>query len=304
MSIMSAPPGILCSVATPFDSGGRLDLGAHTELLKRLAAAPVQGIFLLGTAGEAMLMTIEEREAAVENAMNALAGKVPVLVHVGTADTPGTVRLARHAMDAGATALAAIAPYYFRYGPSELAYHYGTLSEAVPDAAVYVYDNPDRVGYTVGVTTVTSLVKDFPNVVGVKDTGDSLGRVIQYLAGSQPVEVYVGNNDLILSTLEVGGRGVISALSTATPEIVGEIYRAWMEGRDHDARQTQMDVTRLMLCFKGLPYLGSIKWLARRRGLPVGLTRPPQQDLDDGHVKLLESRLGQHDSLERWLRPM
>lgn len=301
MTVTSAPPGVLCSVATPFDARGRVDHGACAELFEHLASSPVQGIFLLGTAGEAMLMDLDEREAVVETAMATLGGTLPLLVHVGTPDTPGTLRLARHAVDVGATALAAIAPYYFHYDAAALSHHYRTVAEAVPEASVYVYDNPDRVGYPVGVGTVTALTEDVPNVMGVKDTGDSLGRVTQYLAQVSPVEVYVGNNELILGCLAMGGRGVVSALATATPEIVAEVYRSWSDGRLDDARDLQLDVARLMSCLRGLPYLGSIKWLARRRGYPAGLMRSPQPDLDDTQAALLESRIEGHERLARWV---
>ncbi len=70
-----------------------------------------------------------------------------------------------------------MAPFFFAYGPAELLAHFTAIAEAAPGIGHYVYENPERVGYSVGVDVVARLVREVPNVHGVKDTGDSVGRI-------------------------------------------------------------------------------------------------------------------------------
>lgn len=303
MTNTEAPKGVLCSMPTPFNASGSIDLTALGELAEVLERMPVQGIFILGTAGEAMLLSAKEREDALERVLSSISDAGKTILHCGMADTPGTVRLAKHARACGVASMAAIAPYYYRYASCEVEDHYRTLAESVPDAAIYVYDNPGRVGYQVGAATVAQLTKTVENVVGVKDTGDSLGRITRYIAADADIQIYVGSNDLVLSGLEVGCRGAVSALAGALPELVGSVYLEWLSGRNGRALEHQLDIARVMTLLDGLPYLGALKWLARSRGLPVGRMRSPQPELDEIEgARLLDSL--RKSGLESWLSPI
>src|SRR4029453_13533961 len=122
-----------------------------------------------------------------------------VLVHCGAPDTKTAAELARHAGELGVAGVATVAPYYFAYGPDDLFRHFVTVAEASSGTANYLYENPERVGYSLGVSVVTRLVNEVPNIRGIKDTGDSIGRLQSYLAQpGTPPEIYTGNNMTIL----------------------------------------------------------------------------------------------------------
>lgn len=300
-----APRGIVCSLVTPFTRDERPDHGAFGELLDFQVEKGVHGLFLLGTAGEGLLLTPQERMETAEFAVDHVAGRVPILLHCGAADTLTACRLAQHAQELDVAAEASVAPYFFAYGSGPLFEHFRRLAEAAPAIGHYVYENPERVGYAVGVDTVVRLVRDVPGILGVKDTGDSVARIGRYLtAADGEIDVYAGNNELVVPALTVGARGAVSAIASAVPELMVELYGRWAAGRLEEALQLQRTVIRLHRCIEGMPYLAAIKHLARRRGLPAGRLRAPQPDVSAGQSAEIERRLAATPELAPWIEPL
>jgi 4-hydroxy-tetrahydrodipicolinate synthase len=301
---MEAPAGIVCALVTPFRGDGAVDEPALRELIDFQAERGVDALFVLGTTGEGVLLDVAERRRATEVAAEHLRGRLPLVVHCGAADTLTAVALARHAEAAGAVAAAAVVPFFFRYTHAELQRHFTALAEAAPRIGHYVYENPERVGYSAGVGLVAQLVDQVPGILGVKDTGDSVGKLGQYLASpGTPIQVYTGSNLTVLPALVMGARGAVSALANAAPELLVELNRAWCAGDLERARRLQLALTRLQDCVAGLPYIAAIKHLVERRGLVAGRTRPPQPLLDDEQRATLDRRLAAHEDLAPWLAP-
>jgi 2-dehydro-3-deoxy-phosphogluconate/2-dehydro-3-deoxy-6-phosphogalactonate aldolase len=302
MSPAGAPQGIVCALATPFNKDETADVSALRRIIEVQVEKGTHGLFPLGTTGEGILLTPRERMAVAEAVIDHAGGRIPVVVHCGAPDTKTAAELARHAADIGADAVATVAPYYFSYGPDDLFRHFVTVAEASPSTANYVYENPEVVGYSIGVPTVTRLVNEVPNIRGIKDTGDSIGRLQAYLAqpGTAP-EVYVGNNMTILPALVIGARGSVSALANAVPELLVGLFRAFQEGDLDRARALQRSLARVHLALSGLPYVGGVKHLMERRGLPAGATRAPQPSMTPDQAGLIEERLRTWDELEPWL---
>jgi 4-hydroxy-tetrahydrodipicolinate synthase len=299
---MEAPAGIVCALVTPFRKDGAVDEPALRELIDFQAERGVDGLFVLGTTGEGPLLDAGERRHATEVAAELLRDRLPLVVHCGAADTLTAVALARHAEEVGAVASAAVVPFFFRYGDAELYRHFATIAAAAPRIGHYLYENPERVGYSAGVGLVARLVDEVPGVLGVKDTGDSVGKLGRYLASpGTAIQVYTGSNLTVLPALVMGARGAVSALANAAPELLVAINRAWCAGDLQQARRLQLALTRLQDCLAGLPYIAAIKHLVERRGLPAGQSRPPQPALDAEQAATLDRRLAAQEDLGPWL---
>jgi 4-hydroxy-tetrahydrodipicolinate synthase len=299
---MEAPPGIVCALVTPFRKDGAVDEPALRELIDFQADRGVDAVFVLGTTGEGVLLDVGERRRAAELAAGQLRGRLPLVVHCGAADTLSAAALARHAQEIGAVASAAVVPFFFRYTDPELYRHFATVAEAAPLIGHYVYENPERVGYSAGVGLVARLVDQVPAILGVKDTGDSVGKLGRYLAWiGTPIQVYTGSNLTVLPALVMGARGAVSALANAAPELLVAINRAWCDGDLPRARRLQLALTSLQECVAGLPYIAAIRYLVERRGLAAGQSRPPQAVLDAGQRATLDRRLAAHEQLAPWL---
>jgi dihydrodipicolinate synthase/N-acetylneuraminate lyase len=300
----SAPPGILCALITPFREDGSPDPAALGDVVDFLVDAGVHGLFVLGTTGEGPLLDAAERRGIAEFVVRRVGGRVSVVVHCGAPDTKTTSELARHAEGIGAGGVASVIPYYFRSGEADLDRHFRAVAEAAPRLPHYVYENPDRVGYSAGVGVVSRLVNEVPNIVGVKDTGDSIGKITDYL--SQPgrlIEVYVGNNSTIFPALGLGARGAVSAMANAVPELVVAVYERWREGRADEARALQFTLARLTGALAGVPFVGGVKHLMARRGLPTGLCRAPQRLLNAEEAAVVDQHLAGLGDAVSWMGP-
>ena len=295
------PRGVVSALLTPFGGDGRVDTGALAELIDHQVEAGVDGLFVLGTSGEGLLLTVAERMAFTEAALEIVASRLPLVVHCGATDTATAVELARHAATCGVTAIAALPPLFFPYDDESQLVHFSRIAVAAPEADLYVYDNPDRTGYALGPGLVTRLIQEIPGVRGLKDTGDSLARVIAYLARPEPPVVYTGNNVLLLGALVMGAAGAVSTLANAVPELFGAIVTAHDEGRLEEARDLQLVVARLQAALAGMPYFAAAKHLVTRRGLPGGTTRSPVPAMTPAGRAALDARLDADPALSRWL---
>jgi 4-hydroxy-tetrahydrodipicolinate synthase len=151
---------------------------------------------------------------------------------------------------------------------------------------------------------VARLVNEVPNIVGVKDTGDTIGKITDYLSRpGRPIEVYVGNNSTILPALVVGARGAVSAMANAVPELVVGVYERWRDGRTAEARALQFTLARLTGALAGVPFVGGVKHLMGRRGLPTGLCRAPQALLSSDQVALVDRRVAELQDVASWMEP-
>lgn len=297
----TATEGVLSALLTPFQADGEVDRGAVRALVDFQIERGVDGLFILGTSGEGMLMSPPERMRFTELVLDAVATRVPVVAHCGAADTATAVELARHAGGVGVKHIAAIPPLFFPYDDDSQLTHFRLVAEAAPSADHYVYDNPEKAGYALGPELVLKMLSQIPNLRGLKDTGDSLGRVTRYLAEPEPPVVYTGNNVLLLPAMIMGAHGAVSTLANVVPELFAAVVRAYREGRWEQARTLQLTVARLQTALEGLPYIAGVKHILGRRGLAISDPRSPLPAMDEARRQLLDSRLDAISSLQPWL---
>jgi dihydrodipicolinate synthase/N-acetylneuraminate lyase len=260
--------GALAAAVTPLRDGGRaLDEEAVAPLVSFLAAGGVDGALVLGTTGEGILLSVEERRRAAELF---LAGRPPgfaVAVHCGAQTTQDTERLAGHAAEAGADAVAVIPPPYFALDDTALLEHLTRAARASAPVPFYVYEFAAVSGYPVPVGVVEALREACPNLRGLKVSDRSLDRVEPYLLAD--LDVFVGFEPLVLAALDRGAAGAVSGLATAFPEVVAALVH------DRSPRAHRM-VTVLRERLAGLPFHSAMKTILASRGVPLGSdVRPP-----------------------------
>ena len=141
--------GVLLPIITPFDEKVRVDEQMMRQLVDFHIKAGVQGLFVLGSTGQGPAMTIDERKQAAAIALDQAKSRVPVVIHVGTADAGSTVELAEHAAAHRADAMAIVPPYYYSdHTEYEIMAHYKAVHKAVP-LPIYIYENPKYSGISV-----------------------------------------------------------------------------------------------------------------------------------------------------------
>lgn len=225
--------GIIPPLVTLFDAHGRVDEEAMRRHVDRLIAAGVHGLFALGTTGEVMHLTPEERRRVAELVVRQAAGRVPVLIGCGGTATDEVVAYARHAEAVGADAVVVIVPYYWTLGDRNVEAHYTAVARAVR-VPVIIYNFPAVSGRNLPAPLVARLAEAAPGIAGIKETLDSIGHIQQVLAHVRPVRpdfaVLCGYEYHLLNTLVLGGDGAIPGMANVFPEPAVRLYDAFRAG--------------------------------------------------------------------------
>ncbi|GIU98836.1 MAG: dihydrodipicolinate synthase family protein [Actinomycetota bacterium] len=279
---MSGPEklrGVIAAAVTPLaEDGARVDLEAVGPLAAFLAAGGVDGVLTCGTTGEGVLLSVAERRAVTEAFLAARPGGFLVAVHAGAQTTADTVALARHAAEAGADAVAVIAPPYFPLDAAELLAHFAAAAEACAPLPFYVYEFAGRSGYAIPVEVVERLRERAPNLAGMKISDTPFAAVRPYLLDG--LDVFIGSEPLVLEGMEHGAVGAVSGLATAWPEVVAALVRDW----DPMAHARVVDLRERLAA---LPFHAALKAVLAARGVPIRPdVRPPLRGLTPAEREL------------------
>ncbi len=259
--------GVVTALLTPYDEQGGVAERALREHVEFLIGAGVRGLYPCGSAGEGIVLTVAHRKRVAEIVLDQVGGRIPVMVHVGAVSTEDTVELARHAREAGAQAIGVVAPPFYTYGPEQLGRHFRLAAEAVAPLPVYLYNIPGNAKNEITPKLAAELVRTVPNIVGVKDSSKSIGKLMAFLeALGEQAEILVGSDDQLLPAVAVGAKGIISALSNVVPEIMVALYEASAAGDWARARRLQADANSIRNLLKSGPDIASHKFAVRWRG--------------------------------------
>jgi dihydrodipicolinate synthase/N-acetylneuraminate lyase len=276
--------GTLAAAATPLVNGGAtLDEAAIPAYVDYLAAGGLDGIFVLGTTGEGILLSQSERQEAAEAFVDAGRGRLAVAVHAGAQTTRETVSLAAHAAEAAADAVAVIAPPYFALDDEALAAHFLAAARACDPLPFYVYEFAARSGYTVPLAVVRRLRERAPNLAGLKVSDAPWERFEPYLV--EGLDVFVGPEALILRGLERDAKGAVSGLAAAFPAEVAGLVR-------QPTSERQRSVETLRQGLERFPFHAALKTVLGLRGTGVS---------SDVRAPLRPLTAGERTDLERWL---
>jgi len=281
--------GIIPPVITTFDKRGKFDERAQREVISFLVDK-VQGFYPCGTYGSGPLMTVEERKRVAEVVIDEVAGRVPVIVHVGGAATQFAVELARHAEEAGATAVASVPPIYYGHKEPEVERHFKALLDAV-SIPVFVYNNPKATGVAISPGFLRHLVQI--GIAGVKDSSFDIMTFYDYIRtidkeGFIPI---IGTEALILPAVLMGARGSVAGLANAFPEPVVDLFKAATAGEIDKARLLQLKVARMREVMHFGPTIPMVQALLRKRGVNAGYPRLPFAPPDEAVVAKALSEL-------------
>jgi dihydrodipicolinate synthase/N-acetylneuraminate lyase len=276
--------GTLAAAATPLRNGGRaLDENAFAPLVGFLADAGLDGLLALGTTGEGILLSVDERRGAAELFVEAAAGRVDVAVHCGAQSTEDTVALADHAAGLGVAGITVIAPPYFQLDDRALLDHFAAAAAACAPTPFYVYEFASTSGYAVPPQVVSELGERAPNLAGLKVSDTPWERFEPYLI--EGLDVFVGPESLIARGRAAGAVGAVSALATAFPELVAACVH---EPTDERAAR----LAELRAAIERFPRHAALKHVLVRRGVPISEeVRPPLRGLTDREREELDELL-------------
>lgn len=276
--------GVLAAAVTPLlADGSRPDQEGIRHLVELFVSAGLDGVLVLGTTGEGIMLDRDERLEVADAFLREARRRLRTAVHCGAQTTRETVALASHAADAGADAVAVIAPPYYAFDAAGLLRHFEDAASACAPVPFYVYEFADRSGYAVPPSVLLTLRERAENLVGLKVSDAPLDRFERYLF--EGLDVFVGPEALILSGLERGAVGAISGLASVFPELVVELFRR----RDPVLGRR---VGELREALQRFPVPAVLKSALAERGVPVtGAVRAPLRELAPREMEDLRSVL-------------
>jgi len=248
-----------------------------------LANGGLDGLLALGTTGECLLFSVPERKRIAELFIEAAHGKLQVAVNAGAQTTADTVALAAHAAEAGADAVAVIAPPYFPLDDESVLAHLTAAARACSPTPFYVYEFARASGYPVSSAVLARLRDEAPNLVGMKVSDTPYEAFEPYLR--EGLDVFVGPEAFIGRGIFAGAIGAVSALGSAFPE---HVARAVRERSD--------ELAPLRVAVEQFPRHAALKLVVARRGVPMPPdVRAPLRRLSADEERAL------FDALAPWL---
>ncbi|MBI4195963.1 MAG: dihydrodipicolinate synthase family protein [Betaproteobacteria bacterium] len=269
--------GVMQSPVTPLKADFSPDLETFERLLDFHVRTSGTAISWPHHKGESLNLTIAERKLFAEAAVKAVAGRVPVSIHVSALSVQDSMDLARHAQKTGADAIIAITPYFWNPSTGAIYDHFVRLGTSI-DLPLIAYNSP---GYLSGIEftgeLVTRLIERLPNFIAMKEASfdsEKFFEIARAALALRPDFALVTGVEYLLPSVPLGGVGSYSSAGAICPNLCNQLFDACVAGEWALARELQYKLSRLWLLFRD-QYPSSLKGGMVMMGRPVGPTRRP-----------------------------
>jgi len=233
---------VITAIVTPFREDGSVDLTAFGRLCTHLVENGSDGLVVAGTTGEAPTLSDREKLELFAAAVDAVGDRATIIAGTGGNDTAHSVELTREAEALEVDGFLVVTPYYNKPPPRGIVAHFAAIAE-VTDRPILVYNIPQRVVINIEPETIAELA-EIPNVTAVKQatTDPEQARRIVELG----LDLYAGNDDLILPFLELGGTGGVCVFTHVVGSQVKELIRRFKAGDRDGAYELGGEVEPLL----------------------------------------------------------
>ncbi|KAL3795647.1 hypothetical protein HJC23_002054 [Cyclotella cryptica] len=273
--------GSSCAIITPMTNSGALDIPSLRKLLQFHVASGTDNLCILGTTGEASVMSMDERAQVLEVAVEEVKGKIPILAGTGTINPVHVKEMTLQAIDIGCDASLVVTPYYVKPPQRGLIKHFTSMADL--GLPVVMYNIPGRAKVDLTPES-TAICAEHENIVGLKDATGDLDRVgkIRSLVGDKShLLLYSGDDGTSPEFVMRGGDGCISVTANVAPQ---DMHDLMMASLDKNMELVKKINEPLLKLHKNL-FLESnpipVKWAAWRMGLiSTPFCRPPLAELD------------------------
>ena len=294
---MTILEGSYTVMVTPFSEGGKnIDAPALQRFVDWQIAEGVPGLVPLGSTGEFLSITNDERAQVVETVVNQSAGRVPVVI--GTADerTENAIAFSQDAERMGADGVMIVPPYYSSPTDDELFVHYKRIAEAIA-IPVMIYNNPNTANVDLRPTLVARMT-EVDNILYIKESSGDISRVREIIHLTDgAMTVFAGYHPW--ESIRLGARGYVSVFGNIAPRMSADLYKLASNDKTAiEARDLYHRVIPLMDAISGDLYVSATKAALRLIGMSTGDPRPPRLPLPDVNVAALQQVLSDLDILD------
>lgn len=288
--------GAITALVTPFTPHGALDERSLRELVEWQLAEGIDGLVPVGSTGEAVTLTLEERERVVRIVAETVAGRVPVIAGAGSNDTAAAIENSKRLAAAGATHLLHVSPMYSKPPQRGILAHFRAVADAAP-VPVVLYNVPGRTASNMLPATTLALA-EHANIVAMKEASGNPAQIDEIIRGRPAgFSVLSGDDGLTLAVMLAGGDGVISVISNAVPRLCATLCAAAASGDWGRARTVHHQLSSLVdaafIESNPIPIKAALTMLGRLQNV----LRLPLVPLDPRHEDQLRAALRQAEAL-------
>jgi len=231
------------AIVTPFDNTGKVDSAALSAIVKHLHAGKVEYIVVLGTTGESVTLSKEEKKTVMDTVIKANGKKLPLVLGIGGNNTQEVIDTIRSTDLKPFEAILSVAPYYNK--PSQEGYyqHFKAISRSTKKDII-LYNVPGRTGSNVTWETQVRIARDCKNIIATKEASGNIEQVMKVIK-NKPKDFLVlsGDDSLTLPIIAAGGHGVISVVANAFPKDFSEMVRLSLKHKFTEAQKLHYKLT-------------------------------------------------------------
>lgn len=266
----------------------KVDFEKLGELLDFHVANKTDAIILCGTTGEAPTLPDDEHLKIFDYAMDRVGGKIPLIGGTGSNYTDHAIEFSKYAQKAGMDAVLCVTPYYNKTSQNGLVTHYSAIANAI-DIPVILYNVPSRTGVGLQLPALEQLSK-VENIVAIKEASGNIAFMTK-IAANIDMDIYSGNDDMIVPCLSIGGIGVISVVANIIPQDVHDMCELYFEGKTKEAAAMQLKmmdlVEKMFIEVNPIPVKNAMNMM----GFDVGDLKLPLVDLEEANAKKVRKSL-------------
>ncbi|MGD2145228.1 MAG: dihydrodipicolinate synthase family protein [Anaerolineae bacterium] len=284
--------GVFPPIPTPFDAQGDVAYEALTENLERWNRYEISGYVVLGSNGEAVYLTDEEKTRVWETARQAIGSDRLMVAGTGCESTRQTIALSRRAADAGADAVLIVTPHYYggQMTPDALVHHFHAVAEDSP-VPTLIYNMPRFTHIDLDAVTV-SRIAYHPNIAGIKDSGGNIGKLAQIVDSTEDgFHVLAGSASFFLPALVVGAVAGVMALANIAPQALIDLHRLFQRGEWDKAAALQRGLVASNSAVTSQFGIPGLKAALDMMGYYGGPVRSPLRPLTGAQVESLKQVL-------------
>lgn len=281
--------GIFSALVTPMTDQETVDYAVVRDLVEYQISLGVEGFYCCGSSGEALLLSLNERIALVDIVVKTVAGRVPVVAHVGTIRTADAITLASEARKSGVDAVSMIPPYYYKFTQEEILLYYRQVIDAT-GIPMIIYNIPQFTGISFDKHNAAILLED-DRVIGVKHTSTDL-YALERMRDAFPDKIYFnGFDEMYLSTLAVGTQATIgTTINIFAPRFL-KVRKYFGAGRMAEALTEQSKINKGVELLLKHGIFNGVKYALTLQGFPCGSCRAPFKPLTDVAKEEIKSTL-------------
>lgn len=260
---MDQPIRYITPAVTPLLPDGGVDFPSCESLYRHLMKGGMNGILIMGSIGEFFGLTMDQKKELIRCARRVVSKDVELIAGTTSMVFDETVALSNFALDEGADAVMIIPPYYFWFNDDGVFHYYDQLAQAI-HGNIYIYNFPERTGYSIAPKVLRDLAQKHKNIIGVKDTVPGVDHTREVIKAVRPVRpdfiVYSGFDDNLAHNVLCGGNGCISGMSNLFPELASAWAQALREKDFAKSQKFQQLTDSLMDVYSvGYPFIPAIK---------------------------------------------